>query len=75
MKPIETVYDNCRFRSRTEARWAVFFNAAEIRYQYEPQGYTINGRNYLPDFWLTDFRAQPMVMPHGTFSVCLERAE
>jgi hypothetical protein len=55
---IETRYDGCRFRSRLEARWAVFFNEAGLRDQwhYEVEGFRIDtaiGRvNYLPDFWL-----------------------
>lgn len=54
MKAIETHYAGCRFRSRLEARWAVFFDTMEIPWQYEPQGYTLsNGQNYLPDFLLT----------------------
>jgi len=32
---IETAYDGYRFRSRLEARWAVFFKTAGIRYIYE----------------------------------------
>jgi hypothetical protein len=49
---IPTRYAGCRFRSRLEARWAVFFDAMGIEWQYEPQGYKIGGRNYLPDFLL-----------------------
>lgn len=53
IKPIETVYDGYRFRSRLEARWAVFFNAAGIEYQYEPEGFVLpDGSWYLPDFYL-----------------------
>jgi hypothetical protein len=52
IKPIETRYAGCRFRSRLEARWAVFFDALEIRWEYEPQGYVLDGRPYLPDFKL-----------------------
>src|SRR5687768_16473953 len=59
IKAIETSYAGCRFRSRTEARWAVFFDAIGIGWEYEPQGFTIGygGRwgaptPYLPDFWL-----------------------
>jgi len=52
--PIETRYAACRFRSRLEARWAVFFDSLGIPWQYEPQGFFMNGRNYLPDFFLTD---------------------
>ena len=39
IKPIETVYKGDRFRSRLEARWAVFFDAARIKWEYEPEGY------------------------------------
>jgi hypothetical protein len=52
IQPIETRYAGCRFRSRLEARWAVFFDALRIRWEYEPQGYVVNGTPYLPDFQL-----------------------
>ena len=32
MKPIETVYKGFKFRSRLEARWAVFFDACGVRW-------------------------------------------
>ena len=55
IKAIETVYNGYRFRSRLEARWAVFFDTMEIEYQYEPEGFDLgNGIWYLPDFWLPD---------------------
>lgn len=56
MKPIETHYAGCRFRSRLEARYAVFFQYLGIRWEYEPQGFKVNGRAYLPDFLLPDTR-------------------
>ena len=37
VKPIETVYKGYRFRSRLEARWAVFFDALDIEWYYEPE--------------------------------------
>ena len=52
MKAIETRYAGCHFRSRLEARWAVFFDHMDIGWQYEPQGFMINDRPYLPDFLL-----------------------
>lgn len=59
MKPIETVYDGYRFRSRLEAKWACFFDAAKIRYVYEPEGYELGeGKRYLPDFYLPDVRTR-----------------
>lgn len=53
---IETAYKGHRFRSRLEARWAVFFDALNIRWRYESEGYekTVGGSvfRYLPDFYL-----------------------
>ena len=55
IKPIETVYNGYRFRSRLEARWAVFFDVLGIEYEYEPEGYKFSdGQCYLPDFYLSN---------------------
>src|SRR5438034_8528644 len=52
---LETWFDRIRFRSKTEARWAVFFKACGIRFEYEKEGYNLGGGVcYLPDFWLPD---------------------
>lgn len=51
IKPIETVYKGYRFRSRLEARWAVFFDALGTNWEYEPEGFELpGGKRYLPDF-------------------------
>jgi hypothetical protein len=52
LKAIETSYKGYRFRSRLEARWAVFFDAASIAWQYEAQGFETSHGRYLPDFYL-----------------------
>ncbi len=53
MQPIQTRYKKCFFRSRLEARWAVFFDAIGIPWEYEKEGYKLSdGTWYLPDFWL-----------------------
>lgn len=39
LKAIETEYKGYRFRSRPEARWAVFFDACGVKWDYEPEGY------------------------------------
>jgi hypothetical protein len=52
IKAIETVYNGYRFRSRLEARWAVFFDCVGVKYQYEPEGFDLDGVWYLPDFYL-----------------------
>lgn len=58
IKPIETVYKGYRFRSRLEARWAVFFDALKIEWEYEPEGFELaDGTRYLPDFYLPGFQA------------------
>jgi len=58
LKPIETRYNGYRFRSRLEARWAVFMDALGIEYQYEPEGFDLgDGYYYLPDFYLPETKA------------------
>lgn len=61
MKPIETRYAGHSFRSRLEARWAVFFDKLGVRWRYESQGYIVgvgpDEEPYLPDFRLPDFGA------------------
>lgn len=52
IQAIETRYAGCRFRSRLEARWAVFFDALGITWEYEPQGFELPSGRYLPDFQL-----------------------
>ncbi len=50
---IPTEYKGYRFRSRLEARWAVFFDACGVNWEYEPEGFKLpNGQLYLPDFLL-----------------------
>ncbi len=68
IQAIQTKYKGYRFRSRLEARWAVFFDALDIEWEYEKEGYILSqiiGKSdfedvddlasdlhYLPDFWL-----------------------
>ena len=57
IKAIETIYNGYKFRSRLEARWAVFFDALGIEYEYEPEGFSLDyGIRYLPDFALKNVR-------------------
>ncbi len=58
IKAIETKYKGYRFRSRLEARWAVYFDALRLEWVYEPEGYTLaDGTNYLPDFWIPSWNS------------------
>jgi len=79
IKAIETKYAGYKFRSRLEARWAVFFDQAGIKYEYEPEGFDFSDypnidqylrpddRRYLPDFWLPTLNCyleiKPMLNP------------
>jgi hypothetical protein len=70
IKAIETKYKGYRFRSRLEARWAVFFDALKLAWDYEPEGYELPTKKwmtddpkdpgievvhrYLPDFYIRD---------------------
>lgn len=57
MKAIETNYKGYRFRSRLEARWAVFFDTLGLTWEYEKEGFDLgDGKYYLPDFWLPQVR-------------------
>jgi len=50
---IETRYKGFRFRSRLEARWALFFDRVGVPWSYEVNPLRINGEAYLPDFVVT----------------------
>lgn len=64
MKAIETYYNGYRFRSRLEARWAVFFDALGAEWEYEIEGYDLDALGYyLPDFWLPEWNCFAEVKP------------
>jgi len=47
---IQTEAFGCLFRSRLEARCAVFLEAMGLRWDYEPEGFELPSGRYLPDF-------------------------
>ncbi len=56
IQPIETKYKGYNFRSRLEARWAVYFDTIKLKWEYEKEGYQLsNGIRYLPDFYIDNF--------------------
>lgn len=65
IKPIDTIYNGYKFRSRLEARWAVFFDTLKIRYEYECEGYEMESERYLPDFFLPDHNCWVEVKPES----------
>lgn len=54
IRAISTRYAGCHFRSRLEARWAVFFDALQIEWLYESEGFETPAGRYLPDFYLPE---------------------
>jgi hypothetical protein len=53
MKAIETIYKGYRFRSRLEARWAVYLDQIGWAWDYEHEGFDLGPAGlYLPDFLL-----------------------
>jgi len=49
---LPTYYNGINFRSRLEARWAVFFDSLRVRYRYEPARLAVVPYGYTPDFLL-----------------------
>lgn len=70
---IQTRYAGHHFRSRLEARWAVFFDACGVKWEYEKEGYDLKDYSenigdfqlgyYLPDFWLPKLEAWVEIKP------------
>lgn len=69
VKAIETRYKGYRFRSRLEARWAVFFDALGVQWDYEIEGFELGiaGR-YLPDFYLPQIGTYVEIKPETGLS-------
>jgi hypothetical protein len=62
IKAIETRYNGYRFRSRLEARWAVFFDSLRWQWRYEHEGYRIGWHEDDAIAWLPDFE---VITPSG----------
>jgi hypothetical protein len=63
LKAINTPYANHLFRSRLEARWAVYFDEMNTSWKYEEEGFDLKGIWYLPDFYLTSHEIYAEVKP------------
>lgn len=75
MKAIPTRYKGYHFRSRLEARWAVFFDALGLKWEYEPEGFELpDGTWYLPDF-LVEKHWMEVKPPGGDISKAVEFAK
>ena len=68
IKALDTVYRGHKFRSRLEAKWAIFFDEVGIAFQYEPDGYKLsNGMFYLPDFFIPSWDSFVEIKPNNRF--------
>lgn len=50
LKTCDTPYAGVIFRSRLEARWASFLDCLDLRWQYEPEAFEIDGKPFVPTF-------------------------
>lgn len=63
IKPIQTFYKGYHFRSRLEARWAVFFDTLKLEWEYEKEGFELDAGRYLPDFWISTVNMWAEIKP------------
>jgi hypothetical protein len=64
IRALPTRYAGHTFRSRLEARWAVYFDRLGLLWEYEREGYDLGPLGwYLPDFWLGDVDMWAEVKP------------
>lgn len=68
-----TKYGGVVFRSKEEARWAVFFDSLGVKYEYEPFYSEVEtgciSVNYLPDFYLPKQEMFIEVKPGKPFGI------
>lgn len=64
IKAIDTFYAGRKFRSRLEARWAVYFDALGVTWDYEAEGFVLpSGECYLPDFYFPKYKCYGEIKP------------
>ena len=65
MHALETEYKGVLYRSRLEARWAIFFDACKLEYVYEPECFILkDGKKYTPDFYLPKYDLYVEIKPN-----------
>lgn len=65
VKAIEARYRGYRFRSRLEARWAVFFDALKVRWEYEEEGFAAGASEFRGDLMPAMVAARGARFEHG----------
>jgi hypothetical protein len=56
MTPIQTKFGGSLFRSRLEARYAVLFQACRLPFEYEREGFLLEGGDSFPTFLTSGFQ-------------------
>jgi hypothetical protein len=56
VRALPTTYKNYKMRSRLECRWACFWDALGVAWEYERDAFDLGDVRYLPDFWLPEFK-------------------
>ncbi|MBI5344467.1 MAG: hypothetical protein HZB21_06645 [Deltaproteobacteria bacterium] len=78
IKPKRTVYNGIRFKSRLEARWAIFFDNLGIEYQYEPEYDEVQAGLavvwYKPDFFIPSLNCSIEIKPREPSELSLTKA-
>lgn len=75
LKAIETEYKGYKFRSRLEARYAVLLDELRVKWEYEPEGFDLDGLWYLPDFWLYDLSCWLEIKPEAPHTEEITKAK
>jgi hypothetical protein len=65
IQAIPTEWKGVTFRSRLEARWAIYFDQLGLPYCYEQEGFDLPSGKYLPDFWLPTLATFVEIKPHA----------
>lgn len=65
IKAIDTHYKDHLFRSRLEARWAVYFDTLGVKWDYESEGFELENGRYLPDFYFPKYDFYGEIKPEG----------
>ena len=56
LKAIPREYKGVEYRSTTESKVAEIFDKYGTKFIYEPEGYSLNGMLYIPDFYLPEIK-------------------
>ena len=63
MKAIPTIYRGIKYRSRLEAKWAMFFDEVGLSYHYELEAFNLGNESYLPDFFIPELSTWIEIKP------------